>query len=259
MRIFYHVMSAPAPLGLLFLATTERGLRYVEFMDRRSLKRTIASHAADNPGATWEPSVREMRPLAEQIEQYFCGTQKAFRVPLDPAGTEHQLRVWKALAAIPYGETRSYGDVARAIGEPRGARAVGLAANHNPLVILVPCHRVIGADGKLVGYVGGVARKKALLAIEARFRALQDVDGDRVIEQLHRKVSRAADRVRARKAPKPAAKPAKAAPRKRAPAPATVVRNAAASSAAVAPAVAASPPNTRRLSAAPARRPALKG
>jgi methylated-DNA-[protein]-cysteine S-methyltransferase len=201
MRIHYHVMSAPAPLGLLFLAATERGLRYVEFMDKRSLKRTIAAHAADNPGATWEPSVREMRPLAEQFEKFFCGTQKSFRVPLDPVGSEHQLKVWRALSAIPYGETRSYGDVARAIGEPRSARAVGLA-NQNPIVLVVPCHRVIGADGKLVGYSGGLPRKKALLALEARFHALQDVEGDRVIEQLHVKVARPATASRARKAPK---------------------------------------------------------
>lgn len=204
MRILYHVMSAPAPLGLLFLAATERGLRYVEYMERRSLKRMIAAHANDHPGATWEPSVRELRPLVEQVEQYFCGTRKTFQVPLDPAGSEHQRRVWRALAGIPYGETRSYGDIAKAIGEPRAARAVGLAANQNPLVIVVPCHRVIGADGKLVGYAGGLPRKKALLALESRFRGLQDVDGDRVIEQLHVKVSRPAARPRAKKPSKPA-------------------------------------------------------
>lgn len=203
MRILYHVMSAPAPLGLLFLAATERGLRYVEFMDRRSLKRTIAAHAADNPGATWEPSVRELRPLAEQIDQFFCGTRKSFQVPLDPAGSEHQLKVWRALAEIPYGETRSYGEIAKAIGEPKAARAVGLASNQNPLVIVVPCHRVIGADGKLTGYAGGLPRKKALLAMEARFRGLQDVDGDRVIEQLHVKVRRPAAPARAKKPAKP--------------------------------------------------------
>ena len=206
MRIYYHVMSAPAPLGLLLLAATERGLRYVEFMDKRSLKRAIAAHAAENPDATWEPSVRELRPLAEQFEKYFCGTQKSFRVPLDPAGSEHQLKVWNALSGIPYGETRSYGDVAKAIGEPRSARAVGLAANQNPIVIVVPCHRVIGADGKLVGYSGGLPRKKALLALEARFHALQDVEGDRVIEQLHVKVTRPATSARSRPAPKAAAR-----------------------------------------------------
>lgn len=245
MRIFYHVMSAPAPLGLLFLAATERGLRYVEFMDKRSLKRTIAAHAADNPGATWEPSVRELRPLAEQFERFFTGTQKSFRVPLDPAGSEHQRKVWNAIAAIPYGETRSYGDIAKVIGEPKAARAVGLAANQNPLVIVVPCHRVLGADGKLVGYVGGVPRKKALLTMEARFHGLQDVDGDRVIEQLHVVVKRPASAARAKK---PACG-AKAPARKR-PAPAAKAVRAAAP--------AASAPKAKALVAATPRKPARR-
>lgn len=242
MRLLYHVMSAPAPLGLIFLAATDSGLRYVEFMDKRSLKRTIAAHAADNPGATWEPSVRELRPVAEQLERFFCGTQKAFRLPLDPAGSEFQRKVWNALAEIPYGATRSYGDVAKAIGEPRSARAVGLAANQNPLVIVVPCHRVIGADGKLVGYSGGVPRKKALLALEARFRGLQDVDGDRVIEQLHVKVARPAAAPRRRRT----TGTGKAAPRRRT---APAVR-----AAEPAAAVAAAPKKARALSAAPARK-----
>jgi methylated-DNA-[protein]-cysteine S-methyltransferase len=246
MRIYYHVMSAPAPLGLLFVAATERGLRYVEFMDRRSLKRTIAAHAADNPGATWEPSVRELRPLAEQFEKFFCGTQKSFRVPLDPVGSGHQLKVWHALSAIPYGETRSYGDIAKAIGEPRSARAVGLAANQNPIVIVVPCHRVIGANGKLVGYSGGLARKKALLALEARFHALQDVEGDRVIEQLHVKVTRPASAPRPKKAPKAAA-------RRR---PAT--RAAAAPEAAPVAAAPSAAPKARVLASPPARRTARR-
>jgi methylated-DNA-[protein]-cysteine S-methyltransferase len=257
MRILYHVMSAPPPLGLLFLAATERGLRYVEFMDRRSLRRTIAAHADENPGAAWEPSVRELRPLAEQIEQYFCGTQKSFRVPLDPAGSEHQRKVWQALSAIPYGETRSYGEIAKAIGEPRSARAVGLAANQNPLAIVVPCHRVIGADGKLVGYNGGLPRKKALLGLEARFRALQDVDGDRVIEQLHVKVTRPAESPRAKKGRRPgraatSGRPAAGAAKARA-----AVASVRVAPARVAPAV-ASAPKARALSASPVRRPARK-
>jgi len=188
MRIVYHVMSAPAPLGLLFLAATERGVRYVEYLDRRSLKRAIAAHAAENPGAVWEPSVREMRPLADLIEEYFCGTARHLGVPLDLVGSEFQLKVWRALLEIPYGQTRSYGDVAKAIGEPRAARAVGLAANQNPIMLLVPCHRVIGADGKLVGYAGGLPRKKALLALELRFRGMLPLDGDRVIAEGSQRV-----------------------------------------------------------------------
>jgi O-6-methylguanine DNA methyltransferase len=192
MRILYHVVSAPSPLGLLFVATTEKGVRYLEFLERRSLKRAIASHTAENPGATWEPSVRALRPLAELLEQYFSGGAKHLNVSLDLAGSEFELKVWNALLAIPYGETRSYGDIAKVIGEPRAARAVGLACNGNPAVIVAPCHRVIGADGKLVGYNGGLARKKFLLALEARFREAMPLDGDSVIAPMHRKVKSAA-------------------------------------------------------------------
>jgi len=188
MRLSYHVMSAPPPLGLLFLVASERGLRYLEFLDRRSLKRAIAAHAAANPDARWEPSVRELRPLADQLEQYFCGTVRRLDLPLDLEGSPFQLKVWRELLSIPYGETRTYGDVAKQIGEPRAARAVGLAANQNPIVIVVPCHRVIGADRKLAGYVGGLPRKKYLLTLEARFRDMLPLEGDRVIAPLAVKV-----------------------------------------------------------------------
>jgi O-6-methylguanine DNA methyltransferase len=147
MRILYHVVSAPAPLGLLFVAVTDKGVRYLEYLDRRSLKRAIASHTAANPGATWEPSVRALRPLADVLEQFFSGGAKHLNVAVDLAGSEFELKVWKALLEIPYGETRSYGEIAKAIGEPRAARAVGLACNANPVAVVVPCHRVIGADG----------------------------------------------------------------------------------------------------------------
>ncbi len=192
MRIIYHVMSAPAPLGLMFMAATDRGLRYLEYLDRRSLKRAIAAHAAENPGATWEPSVRELRPLADLLERWFCGAVQFLDVPLDPVGSEFQLKVWRALGEIPYGETRTYGDIAKAIGEPKAARAVGLACNQNPIVIATPCHRVIGADGKLVGYNGGLPRKKTLLALEARFRDMLPLEGDRVIAPITVKVQRPA-------------------------------------------------------------------
>ena len=171
MKISYHVMSAPAPLGLIFLAATDRGLRYTEFMDRRSIKRILASHAADNPGATWEASLFRLKGVVDQFENYFCGALTRFEVPLDPVGSEFQLQAWKALLAIPYGETRTYGEIARAIGQPRAARAVGLANHDNPIAIIVPCHRVIGSDGSLTGYGGGLQRKRWLLRHEARFAA----------------------------------------------------------------------------------------
>jgi methylated-DNA-[protein]-cysteine S-methyltransferase len=161
-----------SPLGLLFVAHSPSGLRYLEFMDRRSLKRTIAGHESTAPDATWEPSLLELKRVVDQLEGYFSGMLKEFSLPLDPDGTEFQHAVWRTLLDIPYAETRSYGDIARQIGQPKAARAVGLANNQNPIAIIVPCHRVIGAGGSLVGYGGGMHRKKWLLDHEARFAKL---------------------------------------------------------------------------------------
>ena len=102
----------------------------------------------------------------DQLDEYFEGKRKAFELPLAPKGTEFQEKVWDALKEIPYGETRTYGEIAKAVGNPKGARAVGMANNRNPIAIIVPCHRVVGAGGKLVGYAGGMAQKEKLLYLE---------------------------------------------------------------------------------------------
>jgi methylated-DNA-[protein]-cysteine S-methyltransferase len=101
-----------------------------------------------------------------QLMEYFCGARRNFELPLDPEGTPFQLRVWRALCTIPYGETLSYGELARRLGLVGGARAVGLANGANPLPIVVPCHRVIGSDGTLTGFGGGLHIKRSLLALE---------------------------------------------------------------------------------------------
>ncbi len=176
MRIAYHVMTSP--VGLLFLARTAQGLRHLEFMDRKSIKRMIANHAADYPESTWEPSLLDLKPVVEQLEAYFCGALDTFEVPTSVSGSPFQLQVWRALLEIPYGETRTYGQLAKAIGLPRSARAVGLANNQNPLAIIVPCHRVIGAKGEMTGYAGGVTRKKWLLQLETRFKGKVESAGD---------------------------------------------------------------------------------
>lgn len=162
------MMSAPQPIGLLFLARTAKGLRYLEFMNRKSLKRMIAEREKDCPGAVWEPSLLELKSITEQLESYFLGTLHEFELPLDPAGSEFQVKVWEALLRIPFAETRTYGEIAREVGQPKAARAVGLANNHNPIAIVIPCHRVIGASGSMTGYGGGVNRKRWLLEHEAR-------------------------------------------------------------------------------------------
>ena len=102
----------------------------------------------------------------DEVDEYFAGRRTTFSIPLAAEGTPFQAEVWKALRAIPFGETRSYADIAAAIGRPRAVRAVGAANGRNPLGIVVPCHRVIGADGSLTGYAGGMSRKKFLLDLE---------------------------------------------------------------------------------------------
>lgn len=107
-----------------------------------------------------------LKEAKKQLKAYFEGNQKIFDLPLNPKGTDFQKTVWQALLLIPYGETRSYKDIAAAIGSPKASRAVGMANNKNPLSILVPCHRVIGSSGKLVGYGGGLSIKENLLGLE---------------------------------------------------------------------------------------------
>src|SRR5947207_3065925 len=166
MRIVYHMTASP--VGLLFLARSEKGLRYLEFMDRRSIKRAIAAHEAETPGAKWEPSLLDLKDTVDQLEAYFNGMLREFELPFDLTGSDFQRKVWKGLTAIPYGETRTYGQIGKQIGQPRASRAVGLANNQNPIAIIVPCHRVIGADGSLTGYGGGLPKKRWLLDHEAR-------------------------------------------------------------------------------------------
>jgi methylated-DNA-[protein]-cysteine S-methyltransferase len=121
--------------------------------------------------------------VERQLREYFQGKRTAFDLKLHPKGTPFQKAVWKALAAIPYGETRSYGEIAKAVGNPAAVRAVGLANGRNPLPIVVPCHRVIGANGHLVGYGGGLPVKQALLDRE------REVSAARRTRPVHRRSS----------------------------------------------------------------------
>jgi methylated-DNA-[protein]-cysteine S-methyltransferase len=176
MHITYHVMSSP--LGLLFVARSEKGLIHLEFMDRKSIKRMVASHAEQYPDATWEPSLLGLKDAVDQLEGYFCGALTKFELKLAATGSEFQHAVWKELTKVPYGETRSYGQIAKAIKQPKAARAVGLANNQNPIAVVVPCHRVIGANKSLAGYAGGVQRKRWLLQHEARFAKHGETEAD---------------------------------------------------------------------------------
>ena len=118
---------------------------------------------------SWEGIVQETPLIKEayrQLNEYLQGNRKTFHLPLRMKGTDFQVTVWKALFDIPYGETRSYKQIAEAIGNPKAVRAVGMANNRNPLLVVVPCHRVIGANGKLVGYAAGIEKKEFLLKLE---------------------------------------------------------------------------------------------
>lgn len=168
MRLSYHVFSAPAPLGLLFLAGAERGLRHLEYLERRSIKRVIAGHSVAIPGAEWQASLLALKDVADQLSAYLNGQLRGFDLALDLAGTPFQLAVWRAVAAIPYGETRSHSDLAKTIGQPRAGRAVAAACHENPLAIVVPTHRVTGTDAP-AGPAALAPRARWLLEHETRF------------------------------------------------------------------------------------------
>jgi len=158
-----------SPIGPLLLVAGEGGLQEIRFGGGRS---TAAVGAAPEAGAV--PLAGEAEILREartQLHAYFDGSLRKFDLPLAPRGGPFELRVWQALLEIPYGTTRSYSDIARRLGNPQATRAVGAANGRNPLPIVVPCHRVIGADGSLTGYGGGLEIKRYLLQLEGALQA----------------------------------------------------------------------------------------
>lgn len=160
-----HVARFDSPLGALRVAGTARGLAYLEL-----------PHASGGGLSGWlerqaqpvevAPGFAPNREAVRQILEYLAGKRREFAVPLDLRGTPFQTQVWRALLAIPYGETRSYGEIARAVGRPGAMRAVGGASAANPVALVVPCHRVVQSGGRLGGYGGGVELKARLLALE---------------------------------------------------------------------------------------------
>ena len=147
-----------SPIGLLTLAGRGSVLTNLRMVDQ----------TYEPSRAGWSPDPRSFDDAVGQLTAYFAGELTDFDIELDLRGTEFQQRVWKALLTIPYGETRSYGEIAEQIGAPGSARAVGWANGHNPIAIVIPCHRVIGASGSLTGYGGGLDRKRRLLELEKK-------------------------------------------------------------------------------------------
>jgi methylated-DNA-[protein]-cysteine S-methyltransferase len=155
-RIFHRVHASP--VGPLLVAVSDAGVHAIEFQSSRHPVRRDARWEADD-----HPLLDE---VAAQLDAYFAGERRTFDLPLAPEGTAFQQSVWQALSDIPFGETRSYADIANVIGKPTAMRAVGAANGRNPIPIVVPCHRVIGADGGLTGFGGGLPTKQFLLALE---------------------------------------------------------------------------------------------
>ncbi|HYK12026.1 MAG TPA: methylated-DNA--[protein]-cysteine S-methyltransferase [Gemmatimonadales bacterium] len=156
--------SIPSPIGDLFVAASEKGLTCLLFDQR--------AHGPDRSG--WEPDdgSKILAQARRQLDEYFDHRRTTFDLPLDMQGTPFQLQVWEQLTKIPYGSTTSYGEIAKRLGNPTGSRAVGAANGRNPVALVVPCHRVIGANGDLTGFGGGMARKEWLLKHEGSILTL---------------------------------------------------------------------------------------
>ena len=154
--MMYTVQTIETPLGKMTLVEADGKLCELRLLE--------CQKAGER-----EQSTPLLRKAAQELAEYFQGERMAFSIPLAPGGTAFQQSVWAALKSIPYGQTRSYGEIAKQIGKPKAARAVGMANNRNPLPILIPCHRVIGAGGKMVGYGGGLDKKEFLLNLETKY------------------------------------------------------------------------------------------
>ncbi len=146
-----------SPTGKLLLAADDAGLRHIVFENGRE---------SATPHPDWREAATQFRETIRQLRAWFAGELRDFDLPLAPEGPAFHCRVWRELCNIPYGETISYGELARRIGSPNASRAVGRANGANPIPIVIPCHRVIGSNGKLTGYGGGLPRKEFLLALE---------------------------------------------------------------------------------------------
>lgn len=154
-----RTLQIETPVGPVMITATDKAITSIRF----------GTETPENSTSTADPaSAPLLQEAARQLREYFSGTRRDFTLPLEPDGTPFQKTVWQALLTIPYGETRTYGQIAVQIDHNKSFRAVGMANNRNPIVIVVPCHRVLGYDGKLTGYAGGLDIKGQLLDIEKR-------------------------------------------------------------------------------------------
>jgi len=161
MNTTFRFERMDGPLGPMLLLAVDDALAGIHFDGQRH-------HPIVGADSRHDPGHPALRAAKAQLAEYFAGTRTAFALPLAPVGTPFQRAVWTAIRAVGYGETITYGELAARTGSPRAIRAAGAATGRNPWGIVVPCHRIVGADGALTGYAGGLERKRALLALEAR-------------------------------------------------------------------------------------------
>lgn len=156
------VLYIDTPAGHLGISADEHAVTGIFFAND--------SRHSESLVCTFASASLLLKQAARELSEYFAGTRREFTIPLAPAGTPFQQTVWKALQTIPYGETRTYGEIAMQIGRPKACRAVGMSNHRNPISIVIPCHRVVGSDGKLTGYAGGLDVKTLLLNLEQQNR-----------------------------------------------------------------------------------------
>ncbi|MFI3245511.1 MAG: methylated-DNA--[protein]-cysteine S-methyltransferase [Ferrimonas sp.] len=153
----YYYSELASPLGPILLVASKQGVHHIHLQAGTQPQPILP---------TWQRDDQQLALVRQQLTEYFAGERRLFCLPLAPSGTDFQQQVWRALQQIPYGTTASYGEIARAIGRPKAVRALGAANGKNPLAIVIPCHRVIGANGSLTGYAGGLSLKQQLLQLE---------------------------------------------------------------------------------------------
>jgi len=163
-----HVHQVDSPLGTILIAGDEDAVHAIEFVDSGDEERLRDSLARQRDAALVPGATVAVEQMERELDAYFAGRLRGFESPMAIAGNTLREQVWRALLEIPYGETCSYGEIARRVGRPSAVRAVAQAIGANPLCIVVPCHRVVGADGSLTGYAGGLWRKRVLLDMELR-------------------------------------------------------------------------------------------
>src|SRR5262245_33921303 len=154
-----------SPLGRMLIVATDQGLGGLYFVDQKYYREV---------GRDWLRSVHHeiVRQTARELTEYFAGARKEFEVPLAAEGTTFQSSIWRAISSVKYGHSITYSELARRAGHPEAVRAAGTATGRNPITIMVPCHRIVGSDGNLTGYAGGLERKRALLELEGGARSL---------------------------------------------------------------------------------------